>query len=159
MYRYICIDFGSLSVIVSSTGRLLFFCSRPGRWTWLELVLIPNGRERESRHLSLSLSSHFLPPFSVSSSPPQRVICSPVASPPPPKPHVVARPPRVFFCFYFIRLSDPTLKVRDWSHRCSRSHCTLDLLDHTDGSKKLFTELGPFPTCSMEKKNKQKNVM
>lgn len=42
MYRYICIDFGYLSVIVSSTGQIF---SRPPRPNWLELAPIPSHKE------------------------------------------------------------------------------------------------------------------
>lgn len=63
MYRYICIDFGYLSVIVSSTG--LIFSIGP-QLNWLELVPIPRLREWE--HVSLHLSC-FL------SSSPQHLIC------------------------------------------------------------------------------------
>lgn len=65
MYRYICIDFGYLSVIVSFTG-LIFSGSQ---LNWLELAPIPHHRESDN----MSLFS-FPPSFRVSSSSPQHLI-------------------------------------------------------------------------------------
>lgn len=103
MYRYICIDFGYLSVIVSSTG-LIFSRSQ---LNWLELSPIPH--QTESDDLSLFL---FPPSFRVSSSSPQHLISrlrSPVTSVH--KPHVVARPLVELCCGPMTRLQAPPPRV------------------------------------------------
>lgn len=150
MYRYICIDFGYLSVIVSSTG-LIF--SKGSQLNWLELVPIPHHRERE--HASL----HFPPFVSRHLSPQHLISClrSPVMSFH--KPHVVARPSVKPYCGLITRsqaLSIFGSQTRTEGQRLimlvQPNCCIPDLLStaRQQNGSKLFTELGPFLTCSLE---------
>lgn len=97
MYRYICIDFGYLSVIVSSAGLIVFFCPGP-QLNWLEFVPSPSQSDYKplsalspfppyaSLHLSASISRH-----TRSQSPPRSEAQGPAL----PRPHDPG--PRVFW--------------------------------------------------------------
>lgn len=152
MYRYICIDFGYLSVIVSSTGLIFSRPTAELAWTYP----FPHHREREhaSLHFSFLLSClliftstpHLLFAFS----------CHVLSQAPPPcrseafgqallwGDDTVSGPE----CFGSQTHTEGQGLITLLQPNC----CILDLLStaRRQNGSKLFTELGPFLTCSME---------
>lgn len=147
MYRYICIDFGYLSVIVSSTGLNLFMTLS---WTGVNLYPFPDHREREHTSFRFLFLPFVSPHHHLSSSSPACVLLS--------RPftqchreafgqallwgHDTASGPEYF--------SSQT-RTGDLSHFCSLTAanwtCLAPLNYKMDQNS---SELGPFLTCSME---------
>lgn len=136
MYRYICIDFGYLSVIISSTGLNLLEALS---WTGANLSPIPLSQRARTHFSSL-----LLPPF----------VSSPVTYFH--KPHVIAGSLIMPCCGAMTQSQAPSVSLSDSYWRpitlLQPNSCVLDLLSTTwrQNGSKLYTELGPFLTCSME---------